>query len=90
MPCILVGLKEDLRTDTETMKELAKMNRSPISVAEGEKLAQRISADCYMECSAKTQKGLKDVFDKAIKVALKNKKESQSKGTEHRGCCCIM
>ena len=89
VPCILVGLKSDLRNDVEAMKELSKKNCEPISKEEAEKLAQRIDADCYMECSAKTQNGLKEVFDRAIKVALKNKSPSMS--AERKGCgCCIM
>lgn len=89
MPCILVGLKADLRNDAEAIKELAKKNQEPITVAQGEKLAARIQADCYMECSAKTQVGLKEVFDRAIKIALNNKSASAS--ADRKGCgCCIM
>ena len=89
MPCILVGLKADLRNDAEAIKELAKKNLEPITVAQGEKLAARIQADCYMECSAKTQVGLKEVFDRAIKIALNN--TSASASADRKGCgCCIM
>ena len=89
VPCILVGLKSDLRTDAEAIKELAKKNIEPISAAAGMEMAKRINAACYMECSAKTQNGLKEVFDEAIKVALNNKSASSS--TEKKGCgCCIM
>ena len=54
----------------DAIKELAKKNAEPITVAQGEKLAQKIQADCYMECSAKTQDGLKEVFDRAITDSL--------------------
>ena len=85
----MVGLKTDLRNDAEAIKELAKKNAEPISVAQGEKLAAKIQADCYMECSAKTQEGLKEVFDRAITVALSN--QSASTASEKEGCgCCIM
>ena len=71
------------------IKELAKKNIEPISAAAGMEMAKRINAACYMECSAKTQNGLKEVFDEAIKVALNNKSASSS--TEKKGCgCCIM
>ena len=39
-----------------------------------------------MECSAKTQNGLKDIFDRAIKVALRNK--SSSAASDTKGCGC--
>lgn len=89
MPCILVGLKTDLRDNADTIKELAKKNSEPISAEQGKKLAAKIQADCYMECSSKTQDGLKEVFDRAITVALNNK--SASSASEKEGCgCCIM
>lgn len=89
VPCILVGLKADLRDNAETLKELAKKNAEPITVEQGQKLAEKIQADCYIECSAKTQDNLKEVFDKAITVALKNKAASYT--SEKEGCgCCIM
>lgn len=79
----------DLRDDANTMKELAKKNAKPISVEQGKKLAAKIQADCYMECSSKTQEGLKEVFDRAITVALKNK-SSESEGKKEGCGCCIM
>lgn len=85
----MVGLKTDLRNDAEVIKELAKKNAEPISYSQGEKLASKIQANCYMECSARTQDNLKEVFDKAITVALNNK--SASAMSEKEGCgCCIM
>lgn len=82
-------MKTDLRNDVDAIKELAAKNAEPISYSQGEKLAQKIQADCYMECSAKTQDGLKEVFDRAITVALNNK--SASALSEKEGCrCCIM
>lgn len=51
-------------------------------------MAQRIQADSYMECSAKTQNGLKEVFDRAIKVALRNR--AQSPNAEERDVAVVL
>lgn len=89
MPCILVGLKGDLRTDPEVIKNLAKKNIELVTQTAATNMAERIHAACYLECSAKTQNGLKEVFDQAIKVALNNR--SLTPTSEKKGCgCCIM
>ena len=42
----------------------------PISTDAAEKLAVQLRAVKFVECSALTQKGLKNVFDEAILAAL--------------------
>eukprot|EP00035_Acanthoeca_spectabilis_P020341 m.432411 g.432411 ORF g.432411 m.432411 type:complete len:192 (+) comp17430_c0_seq1:266-841(+) len=69
-PILLVGTKLDLRDDPETMKTLSEKRLAPISYAQGLQMAKEISAVKYLECSALTQKGLKSVFDDAIRAVL--------------------
>jgi GTPase SAR1 family protein len=82
---ILVGTKCDLRDDKETLERLKEKNQSPITFQLGEQMAKDIKAVCYMECSALTQKGLKQVFDEAIKSVVfpdrNNTKSSKGKCT---------
>ncbi|KAF3428643.1 hypothetical protein E2986_13650 [Frieseomelitta varia] len=69
-PFLLVGTQIDLRDDAATIEKLAKNKQKPISAEQGEKLAKELKAVKYVECSALTQKGLKNVFDEAILAAL--------------------
>ncbi|TIA93615.1 hypothetical protein E3P99_00032 [Wallemia hederae] len=70
VPIILVATKVDLRNDRLTIQRLADRGMNPISWSEGSKLAKDIGAVRYLECSAKSQLGLKAVFDEAIRVVL--------------------
>lgn len=60
----------DLRDDVTTIEKLAKNKQKPINQEQGDKLAKELKAVKYVECSALTQKGLKNVFDEAILAAL--------------------
>lgn len=69
-PFLLVGTQIDLRDDAATLEKLSKVKQRPITVDNGEKLQRELRAVKYVECSALTQKGLKNVFDEAILAAL--------------------
>uniref|UniRef100_A0A8C5HPJ4 Cell division control protein 42 homolog n=1 Tax=Gouania willdenowi TaxID=441366 RepID=A0A8C5HPJ4_GOUWI len=60
----------DLREDHNTVEKLAKNKQRPLYQDYGEKLAKDLKAVKYVECSALTQRGLKNVFDEAILAAL--------------------
>ena len=73
VPMILVGTLCDLRSDVRELIQLDKYNEKPVGEAEAEQTAKDIGAVCYVECSALTQKNMKDVFDTAIFCALDKK-----------------
>ena len=60
-PIVLVGTRLDLRDEAKKMH---------ISYVEGLQLQREINAVKYLECSSKTQEGVKDVFDVVIRTAL--------------------
>ncbi|TGJ68257.1 Rho GTPase protein rac1 [Orbilia oligospora] len=70
IPIILVGTKLDLRDDPKVLKSLQDKKMAPIQFANGVSVAKEIGAVKYLECSALTQKGLKNVFDEAIRAVL--------------------
>ena len=70
VPVILVGNKKDLRNDPATHEELSKRNLKPVATEEGLIVAQRIGAHAYLECSAKTRDGVRDIFEMAAKASL--------------------
>lgn len=79
IPIILVGNKKDLRTDETTINELAKTKQGPVKTEDGKAMAERIAAAAYVECSARTKEGVREVFEVATQHALKSKKSKQHK-----------
>ncbi|PAA50517.1 hypothetical protein BOX15_Mlig003766g1 [Macrostomum lignano] len=76
-PVVLVGTKLDLRDDPETIEKLKEKNQAPITHLQGMSMAKEIGAEKYLECSALTQKGLKNVFDESIRAVLRPPKPTQ-------------
>jgi len=70
VPVILIGNKKDLRNDVETKKYLMSMRQEPIKTEQGQAMAQKIGANMYLECSAKTKEGVQVLFETATRCAL--------------------
>jgi Ras-related C3 botulinum toxin substrate 1 len=76
VPIILVGTKLDLKREEE----------KSVDSADAQRVAAEIKAVKYLECSAKTQEGLKQVFDEAIRCVLKSRNSSS---TKKKGCMIL-
>ena len=85
-PIILVGTKLDLRDDKETIEKLKDKKLAPVAYTEGLRMCKEIQATKYLECSALTQKGLKTVFDEAIRAVLC----PQVKKPKKKGVCQLL
>ncbi|KAM4540277.1 rho-related GTP-binding protein RhoU-like [Fundulus diaphanus] len=79
-PIILVGTQSDLRHNVDVLVELHQQSTRPVGFRQARRLADRIRAQDYMECSALTQHNLKAVFDSAVSAAIRHKHE----GTQSR------
>uniref|UniRef100_A0A7S4NSI6 Uncharacterized protein n=1 Tax=Paramoeba aestuarina TaxID=180227 RepID=A0A7S4NSI6_9EUKA len=91
-PLILVGTKIDLR-DGEEGGEGGE-EKETIPTSEGEEMAKDIGALHYLECSALTRNGLKNVFDVALQVVIGNRTGGGEGGKggppKRRGACAIL
>ena len=79
-PIILVGLKVDLREDKNTINDLNEKGLKVIPTQQAQEVAKEIKAYRYLECSALTQKGLKEVFEEAVRCVVKPEQSSKQIG----------
>ena len=78
-PIVLVGIKKDTRNDPTEIKRLHEMKLEPVTSQEGQAMAKEIQAFAYIECSAKSKEGVKEVFETAARAALQVKKRKKEK-----------
>lgn len=80
---VLVALKCDLREQTDADDEEGQQGEKPalINYDQGLKVAEKIRALRYLECSAMKNRGVNEAFTEAARVALtvKNAKDNDSK-----------
>jgi len=86
LPIILVGCKKDLRYDQKIIEELRKTSQKPVSPEEGEEIRKKISAYKYLECSAKTNEGVREVFEHATRAALLSR---STRSKSHKKCLVL-
>lgn len=84
VPIILVANKKDLRNDENVRNELARMKQEPVKGEDGRAMAVRIGAYDYLECSAKTKEGVREVFETATRAAL----QKRTRPAPGCGQCC--
>lgn len=81
-PWILCGTKADLSDDKHVVEVLRNKKSPIVSEEEGRKLCALLGGEISLQCSAMTQKGLKNVFDKAISIGMG--------GSGGGGGCCVV
>ena len=78
VPIVLVGNKKDLKFDEATRRELQKSKQEPVKTEDGRAMSEKIGAYAYLECSAKMNDGVREVFETATRAALQTKKKKHS------------
>ncbi|XP_044763529.1 rho-related GTP-binding protein RhoC-like [Coccinella septempunctata] len=74
VPILLVATKLDLRYNEQICKILSQKGETTVSHENGYRASKKIKAYGYIECSAKTMEGVKEVFRKAAEVVLRPRK----------------
>lgn len=70
VPILLVGTKTDLRDEPQYRDKI-------VSSQKAIQLTKKLDFASYFECSAKTQHGLKQVFETAIEIAIEKRRKFQ-------------
>lgn len=97
---ILVCTKIDLRDEfekaaknpslpAEEKQKVQQQLRSLVPHEEGEKVARELGLTRHVECSARTQKGLTEVFQTAVRCVL-NPQKVPTASTAKKGACCTI
>ncbi|XP_057674491.1 rho-related GTP-binding protein RhoF [Corythoichthys intestinalis] len=88
VPVILIGCKTDLRKDKECTRRLKAVNQAPITYMQGQAAQRVMEAELYLECSAKYQENVEDVFMEAAKHALAYRRKQ--KDYKRKRKCAIL
>lgn len=78
-PKILVGTKNDLKNNKDEIERLKKKKQQMISHARGAAMAKTINSVKYLECSALTNEGIKNVFEEAVRVVIGGNEKENNK-----------
>ena len=94
IPIILVACKVDLRNDTQVIQNLKSIDKSPLTKEDGKLVGDQIGATAYIECSAKTGYGVREVFEVATRASIlgaqiPSKGKRKSKQNFRRRCVVL-
>ncbi|XP_062870786.1 rho-related GTP-binding protein RhoF [Trichomycterus rosablanca] len=89
VPILLIGCKTDLRKDKERTRKLRTLNQEPITYRQGEETRKEMNAALYLECSAKYQENVQDIFKEATKLALEHRRRSRQLHRKKKKCSIL-
>ncbi|KAM7163651.1 rho-related GTP-binding protein RhoD-like isoform 2-T2 [Macrochelys suwanniensis] len=86
IPIVLVGCKTDLRKDKVLLRRLHEDRLEPITYHKAEAMAREVHAVTYLECSAKYQENITNIFMEASSAALSAMRKNQRKRKPKSSC----
>ena len=90
VPLLIVGTKSDLRTDDNTLENLKKEGKVPITEDEANAMVKDLGALKYLECSALTRQGLKNVFDEALTSVVGGTNSKPNNKPKKKAPCLLL
>ncbi|KAJ6545651.1 P-loop containing nucleoside triphosphate hydrolase protein [Mycena capillaripes] len=72
VPCVVAATQIDLRVRNGDNDGSSEKRPFTFTTKDGQRLAKEVKAAGYVECSAKTQEGVKEAFDAAVAAAVKH------------------
>jgi GTPase SAR1 family protein len=88
VPKIFIGNKIDMRDEYAIMKKDPK--EAPIMRETARKIIEEEFQCKYMECSALTQEGLKNIFDEAMRMVIQKKMKPIVKKKKESSSCSLI
>eukprot|EP01133_Synstelium_polycarpum_P016908 gene16908-20106_t len=83
-----VGTQADLRADTTTLEALQLKGQIPLTFEEGLMMKKKIGAKAFCECSVQSMKGVKQVFEEAIRIYVES--QSEVRKSRNKNNCIIL
>ncbi|KAG8887547.1 Rho GTPase [Tulasnella sp. 332] len=87
---VLVALKCDMREDSAVVDRLARIGSHPVDYDDGLAVARRIRASRYLECSAKHNRGVNEVFYETARVSIGARAKGSSGYGAPESKCTVM
>ncbi|KAM9393005.1 rho-related GTP-binding protein RhoN-like [Pholidichthys leucotaenia] len=77
---VLVGCKQDMRTDMGTLRELSRQRLIPVTQEQGSMMAHQMGAAAYVECTAKvSENSVRNVFHITTVASVQRRHKLQPK-----------
>lgn len=89
-PILLVGNKEDLREDVDSIERLKTRGHVPVTHEQGLSLSRDINASGFYEVSAMTRKNLSLIFEKCIDIYSEKQVMNKPKKNKNNRRCIIL